>query len=181
MDQFHISDSKKPSTTAAAKPPPATATGKDADKSAKAEARKLPPNLEDLDISEDFAKELAEGMAALMREIAAGSGDKPEENLTGAGGTKDKSSQEELEREAQFRKAWEDMLVEGMNGALDTEDFAGMGGVGGKGKGPAVPGVEKKAEVPDDSFQASIRKAMEKLKESDATLQVCCYNLCVAC
>lgn len=174
MDQFHISDSKKPSTTAATKPPPATA-GEGTDKASKAEARKLPPNLEDLDISEDFAKELAEGMAALMREIAAESGDKPEENLTGAGGAKDKSSQEELEREAQFRKAWEDMLVEGMNGALDTEDFAGLGGAGGKGKGPAVPGQEKKAEVPDDSFQASIRKAMEKLKESDATLQVCCW------
>ncbi|KAI0083893.1 Pex19 protein, partial [Irpex rosettiformis] len=120
----------------------------------------------DLDINEDFAKELAEGMAALMREIAAEAGDKPDEKISV--GPDGKASQEELEREAQFRKAWENMLVEGMNGALDTEDF----GVSGKGKAPAKLGEGQKAEVPEDSFQASIKKAMEKLKESDTTLQV---------
>lgn len=129
--------------------------------------KQLPPGLEDLDINNDFARELAEGMAALMREIAVESGDKPEENLTG---TDAPSTQEQLEREAEFRKAWEEMLVEGMNGALDTSDF----GVNKKGKAAAKPGEldGPKADVNDDGFQASIRKAMDKLKESDATLHV---------
>ena len=166
LSQFPTS-SKPPAalTKASPAPAPAPATAtpekKPKDTKTKPDARKLPSSLEDLDISEDFAKELADGMAALMREIAAEAGDKPEEKLP-------KASQEDLEREAKFRKAWEDMLVEGMNGALDGED------VGGKGKTAAAKsGEEQKADVPDDGFQASIRKAMEKLKESDSSLQVC--------
>lgn len=136
---------------------------------------KLPPGLENLDISGDFAKELADGMAALMREIAAEAGEKPEENLTG---TDAPPTQEQLEKEAAFRKVWEEMLVEGMNGALDTNDF----GVNKKGKAAAKPGEldGPKVEVNDDSFQASIRKAMDKLKESDTALHVCCLaRICV--
>ena len=165
LSQFPTS-SKPPAAPTKPSPAPASATAatpekKQKDTKTKPDAHKLPSSLEDLDISEDFAKELADGMAALMREIAAEAGEKPEEKLP-------KASQEDLEREAKFRKAWEDMLVEGMNGALDGED------VGGKGKTAAAKsGEEQKADVPDDGFQASIRKAMEKLKESDSSLQVC--------
>jgi peroxin-19 len=160
LEQFN--SAPKLSGATASKPQPGKEKAAAANPAA---ARKLPESLEDLDLSEDFARELAEGMAALMREIAADAGDKPEENLTG---TEHPPSKETLEKEAQFRKAWEDMLVEGMNGALDIEDFGGVG----KGKGPAKPGEAAKADVPEDSFQASIKKAMEKLKESDSTLQV---------
>lgn len=128
---------------------------------------KLPENLHDLDISEDFARELAEGMASLMREMAADAGGKPEENLTG---TDAPSTQDQLEREAALRKAWEDMIVESMNGALDVNDF----GPDKKGKAVAKPGEPEpaKAEVKGDAFQASIRKAMEKMKASDSALHV---------
>ncbi|KAI0339238.1 Pex19-domain-containing protein [Trametopsis cervina] len=153
LEQFGTASKTAPSATA-----PSAPAGKD-----KAAARKLPAGLEDLDVGEDFARELAEGMAALMRELAVDVGDKPEDNLTG----KDASlEQAELEREAAFRKAWEDMLVEDMNGALNTEDF----GATGKGKTPAKPGETAKTDVREDAFQASIKKAMDKLKQSDSAL-----------
>jgi len=167
LEQF--TPTQKPSGSGVAKPAkPATpfaGADKDASGTNSNTSKKLPAGLDNIDISDDFAKELAEGMAALMREIAAESGEKPEENLTG---TDTPSKQEQLEREASFRKAWEDMLVESMNGAMDTVDF----GQNEKGKVAAQPGEldGPKADVPDDDFQASIRKAMEKLKESDSAL-----------
>ncbi|KAI0691483.1 Pex19 protein [Cytidiella melzeri] len=163
---MQFAPSQKPSGTASSHTAAnSVAVDANKEKSAPANATRKPPaSLEDLDVGEDFARELAEGMAALMREIAAEAGDKPEENITG---TKTPASKDELEREANFRKAWENMLVDGMNGALDIDDF----GVTGKGKAPAKPGEGSKAEVPEDSFQASIRKAMDKLKESDSSLQ----------
>ena len=94
------------------------------------------PNLDDLEIGNEFARELAEGMAALMREIAAEAAKPGDDVPSGA----EAGTEEEVRlREAAFRKAWEEMLVEGMNGALDVDDFAG------KGKAPARPGETPKA------------------------------------
>lgn len=170
LEQF--TPSQKPSGSSAAKTSTSRTTSASATEQAPAggsaaASKELPASLNDLDVSNDFARELADGMAALMREIAAESGEKPEENLTG---TDAPSTEEQLQREAGFRKAWEDMLVEGMNGALDTSDF----GVNKKGKAAVKPGEldGAKAEIPDDSFQASIRKAMDKLKQSDSDLHV---------
>jgi peroxin-19 len=114
------------------------------------------PAIDDLEIGNDFARELADGMAALMREIAAESA-KPADGA--AAGASTASTEEERQREAAFRKAWEDMIVEGMNGALDVDDFGGKG----KGKAPAKPGETPKADVDEDKFQSTIRKAMDKL------------------
>lgn len=170
MEQFTPSQRPSGSSVSTIATPKTTLTGAKEQTvvgSSSAAPGKLPATLDDLDISNDFARELADGMAALMREIAADSGDKPEENLAS---TDAPSTEEQLKREAEFRKAWEDMMVEGMNGALDTTDF----GVNKKGKAAAKPGEldGAKAEVPDDDFQANIRKAMEKLKQSDSELHV---------
>lgn len=98
-------------------------------------------------------------MAALMREIAAESGKE--------GGEGAESTDEEKRREAAFRKAWEEMIVEGMNGALDVEDFDKTA----KGKAPAKPG-EGKTQVEDDAFQNKLRSAMDQLKVSEDTAKV---------
>ncbi|GJE99453.1 Pex19 domain-containing protein [Phanerochaete sordida] len=113
------------------------------------------PGLDDLNVGDDFARELAEGMAALMREIAVENGQ--------AGAAGGELSDEDKQREASFRKAWEDMIVEGMNGALDTEDFDKSV----RGKASAKPGEASKAQVGDDAFQSNLRSAMDKLKVSE--------------
>ncbi|PSR73525.1 hypothetical protein PHLCEN_2v10637 [Hermanssonia centrifuga] len=143
-------DSKKASTSATPQLP-ATAP-----KTSSATSVKPPIGIDDLDIGDDFARELAEGMASLMREIAAESGTTPDKgNEKGA-----PQSEEDLKREEEFRKAWEAMLVEGLNGQMEADAHGG-----------ASEGKRKEGEaVKEDEFQASIRKAMEKLKESEANL-----------
>ncbi|TCD64967.1 Peroxisome chaperone and import receptor [Steccherinum ochraceum] len=125
--------------------------------------------LDDLNLSDDFASELAKGMAELMREIAAESGPGAE------GGD---GSEEDKEGEAKFRKAWEEMLVGELNGMPGVDDLlAGgpSGGTGAKGKakeGAKTQGAAKSAaDAGSDNFQDSIRKAMEKLKESESNHQ----------
>ncbi|EKM52991.1 uncharacterized protein PHACADRAFT_259162 [Phanerochaete carnosa HHB-10118-sp] len=127
----------------------------------------VPPNtatkksiMDELSVGDDFARELAEGMAVLMREIAAESAQQ-----SGEGGVSADASDEDKRREATFRKAWEDMIVEGMNGALDVEDFD----KNAKGKAPAKPGEANKTQVEDDAFQSSLRSAMDNLKVSEDT------------
>ncbi|KIP02759.1 hypothetical protein PHLGIDRAFT_32078 [Phlebiopsis gigantea 11061_1 CR5-6] len=68
------------------------------------------------------------------------------------------ATQDEREREAAFRKAWEEMLVEGMNGALEKDDHLNMSfsSTEGSGKGDKA-----------DPFQSSIKKAMDKLKVAE--------------
>ncbi len=145
-------DSKKASTSATPQLP-ATAP-----KTSSATSVKPPIGIDDLDIGDDFARELAEGMASLMREIAAESG-----TTSDKGNEKDApQSEEDLKREEEFRKAWEAMLVEGLNGQMEADAYGG-----------ASEGKSKEGEaVKEDEFQASIRKAMEKLKESEANLHV---------
>lgn len=100
-------------------------------------------------------------MASLMREIAAEAG-------AGASTSDGNQTDEEKAKEKVFRKAWEDMLVDGMNGALDIDEL-GKGGAGKEEKGGS--------EIKDDNFQSSIRKAMEKLKESEESIKVCPFLL----
>lgn len=138
-------------------------------------AAQVPPNtatkassgLDDLDIGTDFARELAEGMAALMREIAA-------EGAEGAGADGAAPTEEDKRREAAFRKVWEDMLVEGLNGEMDPEELA----KGAKAKAPAASGA---AEGDKDKFQSSILKAMEQLKVSETSAEVRRIPLAVVC
>ncbi|KZT06690.1 Pex19-domain-containing protein [Laetiporus sulphureus 93-53] len=137
---------------------------------------------EPLDFGADFEKELAAGMASLFREISTDAGLDPDALKVEEGDGE--MTEEERNRREAFQAAWERMLVEGMDGAMDVEELVGTSE--GKGKGRETDlgadamgsdGAEEKAgngnggAVPEDDFQASIRKAMDKLKESDSNLQ----------
>ncbi|OCH91767.1 Pex19 protein, partial [Obba rivulosa] len=109
-------------------------------------------------LPDDFASELARGMESLMREIAAESGvdlnDVP--GASGNGERRGLSEEERKEQERKFAAAWEAMLVEGMNGHMNADELSG----------------ELPAAGSEETFQQTIKKAMEKLKESDSNLQV---------
>jgi peroxin-19 len=100
-------------------------------------------------------------MESLMREVSGG------DVVDGAkaSGEATERTAEEQEKERMFKAAWEAMLIEGMNGqeVAGMEDFWGHGGAGKK----EIDGAGE-----TDDFQKTIRHAMEKLKESESTLQV---------
>ncbi|KAI0644010.1 Pex19 protein family-domain-containing protein [Trametes meyenii] len=146
-----------PTTTAqTSSPPPAPSapTAKTTQPPA-SQAQKTPATdpfgLDGLD--DDFARELTKGMESLFRDIAQGAG------LDGAPADGAGDADDE-ERERAFRAAWEAMLVEGMNGTMSAEDMLGAGSKGAVEEG-SVP-----AAGTAESFQESIRKAMDKMKES---------------
>ncbi|KAI0699770.1 Pex19 protein [Cerioporus squamosus] len=123
-------------------------------------------------IDEDFARELTKGMESLFRDIAQGAG---LDDIPDLGKEAEDATDEERERA--FKAAWEAMLVEGMNGTMNPEDLLGGLGAAGAGKAKAKAGEAKASgsgSVPSasagaatDSFQENIRRAMDKLKESD--------------
>ncbi|KIM38541.1 hypothetical protein M413DRAFT_447771 [Hebeloma cylindrosporum] len=102
-------------------------------------------------LSSDFAKELAQGMESLMREIAG----------EAAGSTSDKDVTEE-ERNRVFKAAWEAMLVDGMDGNLGDGGLEGIG---------AALGKSEEKEQGASGFQDKIKQAMDKLKESESKAQ----------
>lgn len=113
-------------------------------------------------------RELTQGMESLMREMVGGAevkADNPDIPSPSAEGPK---TDEEKQRLEGLHAAWEKMLVESMNGALNMEDkaegIAGASSASNSGSGSAPA---------QDSFEASIRKAMDKLKESESSLKVC--------
>lgn len=102
-----------------------------------------------------FAKELAQGMESLMREIAGEAG------VPEAGASGDMS---ESERDRALKAAWEAMLVEGMDGNIGQDGIAGLGG----------EALEKDAGSGKDNaggFQDKIKQAMNKMKENEAKIQ----------
>ncbi|KAI0655044.1 Pex19 protein family-domain-containing protein [Cubamyces menziesii] len=107
-------------------------------------------------LDDDFARELTKGMESLFRDIAQGAGleDIPDLAKVEEGTTDE-------ERAKAFQAAWEAMLVEGMNGSMSAED------VGAKGKAAESAPSASSSSEPADSFQESIKKMMDKLKESD--------------
>ncbi|TFK83339.1 Pex19-domain-containing protein [Polyporus arcularius HHB13444] len=122
-------------------------------------------------IDEDFARELTKGMESLFRDIAQGAGLDDIPDLS-----KDVEDATDEERERAFKAAWEAMLVEGMNGTMNPEDLLGGLGAAGVAKGKAGeasasgskagPSASAGAGAGTD-FQENIRRAMDKLKESD--------------
>ena len=106
-------------------------------------------------MSDDFARELAAGMASLMREIAGEP--EPAEASAKKAGPDAPLTEEERKREEAFRKAWEEMMVESMDGKPEKE--------AGKEKGKGKEGVE-------EGFQDSIKRAMERMRESEDGLHV---------
>lgn len=95
---------------------------------------------------EDLAKELAEGMEKLMREMS--------------GGATAGDAEEALKRQ----EAWEKMLVDGLNGA-SADDVLGP-------EQRQKDGSTSQGPKAEDAFQASILQAMEKLRTSDTALHV---------
>ena len=118
-------------------------------------------------------------MESLFRDIAQGAGldDIPDLGKEAEGATDE-------EREKAFKAAWEAMLVEGMNGTVNPEDFLGAPGAAGAGAGKAnatasgasSSGAGANAGAGTDSFQENIRRAMDKLKESDQKVRVVAFN-----
>lgn len=100
----------------------------------------------DVDIEADFAKELAEGMESLWRDIAQHEGS----------GKENETSGQTQERERSLAAAWEAMLIEGLDGSPPQ----GVSDVS------AVPRAAEK-----DNFQSRIRNTMNKLKESESGLK----------
>ena len=129
-------------------------------------------SLESLGMDEDFMRELTQGMESLMREMVGGADPKSQDSdAPGSSAQADPQSpqtDEEKQRMEGLHTAWEKMFMESMNGALNmegkTEDAAGASSTESSGGHPAPA---------QDSFEASIRKAMEKLKESETNLKVC--------
>ncbi|KAI0367286.1 Pex19-domain-containing protein [Pilatotrama ljubarskyi] len=115
-----------------------------------------PFGLEGLD--DDFARELTKGMESLFRDIAEGAGLEDIPDLA-----KIEEGTTDEERAKAFKAAWEAMLVEGMNGAMSAEEVAekGKGAEGAAGSSAPAPSGST------DSFQDNIRKAMDRMKESD--------------
>ncbi|KNZ75974.1 Peroxisomal biogenesis factor 19 [Termitomyces sp. J132] len=137
LEQFN---QPHPSTT---KPPPASTT-----RTAPASTVSEPPRARtsadvvpesDL-MSDDFAKELADGMANLMREIASGSEPSLGEKCKDTGGNPEPNE----EQQRTMKAAWEAMLIEGLGESGDEDKSKDGGG-----------------------FQETIKKAMDKLKESE--------------
>jgi peroxin-19 len=114
------------------------------------------PDEEDLaaNLADDFASELAKGMESLMREIGGGAG----LHNPGEGNT-----EEQKEQEREFRAIWESLLIQGREGSGPSSDLPG-----GTGKEKA-----KDTSEGEGAFQQSIRQTMDKLKQSESTLQVC--------
>lgn len=159
-----VKDIPKPSQSTQ---PPRSATPGAAGSSAKPLDTSL--IADELDIGSDFARHLQEGMAALMREIAAEAeateaveAGKVADKTSGPVGADAKEAAASLESDPEFRKIWENMIVNSMNGALDVEGLANAPGAAGEAATAAA----------EDSFQASVRKAMDKMKVNDEKLQV---------
>ena len=125
-------------------------------------------------LDEDFARELTKGMESLFRDIAMGAGLDGVPDLGKGAGAEGAATDEEQERA--FRAAWEAMLVEGMNGTMNPEDLIAPPGAGtaraagtgnaaasssGTGRGTGTSGG------PPQSFQDNIKRAMDKMKESN--------------
>ena len=105
-------------------------------------------NLGTTDESEDFARELAKGMENLMRELTAEAEGSTGSTSTDNGGSSDPSA----ESARALKAVWEQMLVEGMDGN---------------------PGLGRnETNTSGSGFQDKIKQAVNKLKESESSLQV---------
>ena len=113
---------------------------------------------------EDFAKQFAAEMEAFMK------------GLVDPGST---PSAEPVDPEAAkqaeaLRKAWEQLLVEDLEGEEEDEHMATTGVASGS-KPKAAKSTESSKESTskvEDEFQKAVKQAMEKLKESDDSSKV---------
>lgn len=149
VDQFEVSSSsssnKRPTTVTSDRPGPSSSIS---DISQNKSVENTPAIADEL--PEDLAKQLAEGIDALLRDFN--------------GGSVGESSEETRKRQEE----WEKMLVDGLNGA-DREELLGLGST--KPKSQNSPSTASSSrQQGGDNFQASVLQALEKLKDSDSTL-----------
>ena len=133
-------------------------------------------------LDEDFARELTKGMESLFRDIAMGAGLDDVPKLG-----KEAESATDEEQEKAFRAAWEAMLVESMNGTMNPEDLVASAGAGKANaarttNATATASGSGSSSAPPQSFQDNIKKAMDKLKESNQQVSyIEDEGLCRAC
>lgn len=103
------------------------------------------------ELSTAFAKELANGMESLMRDLV----DQPDQDRELTGGAAE--GKEMTEEERKFKAAWEAMIIEGLGGPTSSEE-----------------GLDKgKASGETGTFQSKIKQTIDKLKENESKFQVC--------
>lgn len=112
-------------------------------------------------LSETFSRELQKCMESLMRELGSAS---LSESAEGENRPEGELGKDETER--MFKAAWEAMLVEGMDGTVqstsnDTKEPSSA----------PMTGTEPDGGGPSNTFQDQIRQAMDKLRESESNLQ----------
>lgn len=92
---------------------------------------------------------------------------------TSTAGTTPGSKEQIQAQEAAFKAAWEAMLVEGMDGMVPPAAGAG----GSEFAGAATAGKKEGGAAGKKDFQAGIRAAVDKLKESESAMKVCVFIL----
>lgn len=140
VDQFEVSSSKRPDSSETSDKPTAS------NNTQSVKGSSPPPD----SLPEDLAKQLAEGIDALLRDFNGGA----------SGSSEDRKRQED----------WEKMLIDGLNGT-DDADFLGLGGSKQKSQ-TNLSASSGSQQQPTGDFQANVLQALEKLKDSDSTLLV---------
>jgi len=166
LDQFHVPP--KPTNPGQLASTPITPN---TDKNAIDEYGGLPP---------EMAAELAAGMEEMFKNLGMAEG-----SSQGGGsapqGTKDLGDEPLSEQEKAFRKLWEEMLVDGLDGKEDSKAGDQLDAMLLNAMGPSGPSGAKNADVSlssqpkgpqsaNDPFQEAIRQTMEKLKSSDESV-----------
>jgi peroxin-19 len=127
-------------------------------------------------LSDDFAKQLAAEMEAMLLAMSGESGPL---------GSEPQTESDTQAQDTAFREAWNKMIIQDLEGdgkgnglgtllgrRDDTEDDAHTT------EQKKHSGDEKqKMPEAEDPFQKAIRQAMEKLQDSDDTLKVRCLNI----
>jgi peroxin-19 len=104
------------------------------------------------ELSTAFAKELANGMESLMRELV----DQPDQDRELTGGAAE-GKKEMTDEERKFKAAWEAMIIEGLGGPASSEEGLDKGRASGE----------------TGTFQSKIKQTIDKLKENESKFQVC--------
>jgi peroxin-19 len=126
-------------------------------------------------LNDAFAAELAAGMEEMLKTL-----NESANPLVPTTSERLNDNHQLSEEEKQFRKLWEQMLVDGMNGKEDSEAGQRLDAmlrdafkVPEAKQSPTTNPSGSKSAVPiDDSFQRAIHQAMDKIKSSDETLNV---------
>jgi peroxin-19 len=130
------------------------------------QSKQKEPSVKDEEIDEeDFAKQFAAEMEAFMKGLVD-PGSKPSAEPVDP----------EAEKQAEaLRKAWEQLLVEDLEGEEEEDTYMATPAVASGSKPKAAKSTESSKESTskvEDEFQKAVKQAMEKLKESDDSSKV---------